>query len=101
MSDYNKSLGLVEQPQNGKVEKQKRAKFYKFKVTSRYSSDRNDLAQIIICTDQDAVIKFGNEWTFKVKTRMNYSQLFTTLLYAEHKMVTCPKVDRIKPIWWF
>ena len=45
-------------------------KFYKYKVTSHYSDDRNDLMRIIIDADSDAIIKAGDEWRFKVKTKL-------------------------------
>lgn len=55
-------------------------KKYLFKVVSAYSSDRNSLARVILSHDEDAVIKFKDNFSFKVKTKMNYSELFNLLI---------------------
>lgn len=76
-------------------------KFYKYKVTSHYSDDRNPLAQVILDADDEAVIKFGGSWTFKVKTRLNYKELFNLLVRAENRRYDRPRMANLRKVWWF
>ena len=76
-------------------------KFYKYKVTSHYSDDRNDLMRIIIDADPDAVIKAGDGWRFKVKTKLTYAELFKLLVNAEQRHYAHPKLANLRKVWWF
>lgn len=76
-------------------------KFYKYKVTSCYPSDRNSLAQVILDADDEAIIKFCGNWTFKVKTRLNYKELFNLLIHAENNHYNRPRMADLKKVWWF
>ena len=96
MGAYEQQLGMVQTPQ--KISK---PKTYKYKVTSSYSSDRNTLAQIILQTDPEAKIIFGDDWNFKVKTKLTYSELSMLLVYAEFTHCLRPKLGKIRKIWLF
>lgn len=76
-------------------------KFYKYKVTSHYADDRNDLMRIIIDADPEAIIKAGDSWHFRVKTRLTYAELFKLLLGAGQRHFSSPKLANLRKVWWF
>lgn len=76
-------------------------KMSNYKVKSHYSSDRNVLAQIILDTDPEAIIKFRGDWAFKVRTKMTYSELFSLLVRAENRHYERPRMANLRKVWWF
>ena len=96
MGAYEQQLGMAQTPQ-----KTFKSKIYKYKVTSSLSSGRNILAQIILQTDPEAKIIFGDDWNFKVKTKLTYSELSMLLVFAEFTHYSRPKLGKIRKIWLF
>lgn len=73
-----------------------------YKVTAHYSEDRNPLMRIVLMADSDAIIKPTGDWSFKVKTRLRYSELFNVLIAQQsQRYCNSGRLSNLRKVWWF
>ena len=73
-----------------------------YKVTAHYSDDRNPLMRAVLETDSDAIIKPTGDWSFKVKTKLKYSELFNVLIRENsYRYTNSGRLSNLRRVWWF
>lgn len=77
------------------------SKIYKYKIEVQFHSDRNQYIEVVLKADPTAVIKMGDGWHFKVKTRMTYAEIFNLLIETEKAYRFTGGVEKIRKVWWF
>lgn len=77
------------------------SRMYKYKIEVQFHSDRNRYIEVVLRADPLAVVKMGDGWHFKVKTRLNYAEIFKLLIETERSYRYTGGVEKIRKIWWF
>lgn len=73
-----------------------------YKVTAHYSDDRNPLIRAVLEIDSDAIIKPTGDWSFKVKTKLKYSELFNILIRENsYRYINSGRLSNLRRVWWF
>ncbi len=80
------------------IELEKNKTLNKYKIEVSYSLERDKVIRAIIDLDPYAIIKIKNEWSFKVKTKFTYSELF---LHMMKENTNLNFLSKFKKAWWF